>query len=153
MSVQICARTDSKWWKRKFLYFISVLYCPVFLIMEPGKIWNQGQFFCLVHLPTTDKRHRALPVGQTSVWWSVGCSAILKYQGPASLPAGQALLAPGRLFQSRSIASRVLPARSSSLCWQRYFLSVIQLAWHLMCVHYVCVLWKPNVIAPDNILP
>lgn len=41
--------------KRKFQYFMSVLYCPVFLIMEPGKTWNQGLCFCLAHLPTMDE--------------------------------------------------------------------------------------------------
>lgn len=41
--------------KRKSLYFISALYCPVFLIMEPGKTWTQGLFFCLAHLPTMAK--------------------------------------------------------------------------------------------------
>lgn len=55
VSANLCQDRFKMMAKRKFLYFISVLYCPVFLIIEPRKTWKQGLFFCLAHLPTMDK--------------------------------------------------------------------------------------------------
>lgn len=55
VSANLCQDRFKMMAKRKLLYFISELYCPVFLIMEPGKTWNQGLFFCLAHLATMDK--------------------------------------------------------------------------------------------------
>lgn len=55
VSANLCQDRFKMMAKRKFLYFISVLYCPVFLIMEPGKTWNQHLFFFSAHLPTMDK--------------------------------------------------------------------------------------------------
>lgn len=96
VSANLCQDRFKMMAKRKFLYFICVLYCPVFLIMEPGKTWNQGLFFCLVHLPTTDKNTgpSVLAKLQSDDLWADLCPEILKHQGPTSLPAGQALLAP-----------------------------------------------------------
>ena len=57
VSANLCQDRFKMMAKRKFLYFISVLYCPVFLIMEPGKTWNQGQFCGKVQLTTMSSQN------------------------------------------------------------------------------------------------
>lgn len=54
VSANLCQDRFKMMAKRKFLYFISVLYCPIFLITEPGKTGSLGLFFCPAHLPTMD---------------------------------------------------------------------------------------------------
>ena len=112
VSANLCQDRFKMMAKRKFLYFISVLYCPVFLIMEPGKTWNQGLFFCLVHLPTTDKNTgpSLLARLRSDDLWAVLRSSSTRGLHPY-LKARLCLL-PGRLFQSRCVASRILlPAK------------------------------------------
>lgn len=141
VSANLCQDRFKMMAKRKFLYFISVLYCPVFLIMEPGKTWNQGQFFCLVHLPTTDKNTgpSLLAKLQSDDLWAVLHSSSTRGLHPY-LQARLCLL-PGRLFQSRSIASRILlPAKVKLTVLTEVLPVRYQLAWHLMCVHFVCSL-------------
>lgn len=150
MSVQICARTIQNDGKRKFLYFISVLYCPVFLIMEPGRHGTRSQFFCLVHLPTTDKNTGPSLLVNFSL---MICGLFCNPQVP-----GACILTcrPGFLFCSLGDCFRAealhpgfyCQLRSSSLCWQGQLCSGISTGiWNVS----LCV-W-PNVIAPDNILP
>lgn len=64
VSANLCQDRFKMMAKRKFLYFISVLYCPVFLIMQPGKTWKQELFFCLAHLTTMDKYSGPSPLAR-----------------------------------------------------------------------------------------
>ena len=120
VSANLCQHRFKVMAKRKFLCFICVLYCPVFLIMEPGKTCNQGLFFCLVHLPTTNMNTgpSVLAKLHSDDLWTDLCPEILQHQGPTSLPAGQALLAP---WETVFVADALHPGlycqqRSSSLC-------------------------------------
>lgn len=140
VSANLCQDRFNMMAKRKFLYFISVLYCPVFLIMEPKKTWKQGLFFCVAHLPTMDKYTgpSLLARLQSDYLWDIPRSSSTGIQQPylqAQLHSCPGFH-PGFCCQWRS----------GSLCRQQGFLSIISLfdigSGSILCVH-----WKPNVIA------
>lgn len=76
VSAHLCQDRFKMMAKRKFLDFISVLYCPVFLITEPERTGNRDLFFCaLLITQQWINTPGALPVSPTSVWFSLSCPA------------------------------------------------------------------------------
>lgn len=68
VSAHLCQDRFKMMAKRKFLDFISVLYCPVFLITEPERTGNRDLFFCaLLITQQWINTPGALPVSPTSV--------------------------------------------------------------------------------------
>lgn len=146
VSANLCQDRFKMMAKRKFLYFISVLYCPVFLIMEPGKTGNPGLFFCLAHLPTMDTMGLPCPPDFSLVICETSCDSpalwcrILTCRSSFARALGDLRLGQPHFTQGLA-ASEGQPH-----CWQWCFLSVISL-FDIWCVSILCVHWKPNVIA------
>lgn len=129
-----------KWWQEEVpvFYFCIILSC--FPDNGARKTWNQGQFSVLFI------SQQQIKTQGPPCWPNFSlmiCGLFCNPQVPGGLhPYLQARLCLllGDCFRARSIASEVYcQQRSSSLCWQRYFLSVISLP-DIWCVSIMCVL-------------
>lgn len=131
-------------------YFCIILSC--FPDNGAGKTWNQGPIFCLVHLPTDKNTGPSLLAKlQSDDLWAVLQSSSTEACVLTCRP--RLCFAPWEtVSEQKHCIQDLLPAKVKLTVLTGTSVHLSACLTFDVCP-FLCVLTRPNVIAPDNILP